>query len=390
MKQILAAMMIVALMIAPISAEKTAQEVEIRGEIQNFTTQTDIIEWNAYNFAAFFYDIDENIGPEKLTILNCSLSDTQRTIPEGSLIYETAPVYQDYELYENRGLTVESNDPAGDSGYYVEGWMAEKYITVDGNADQLVKLLVEFEDDDKKTMRMGEPWQLGGGFTLTAMQIDLEGSKVLFQLTKDGEVLDDEVVSTDSTKQDCVYTYTADIGNEDDVPVFSCYVDAVFRGTDSNIVQIMYVFLTDNNVLEIDSGDSYGIMEVQTASHSAIVLENEDDTVDLDTDSRERIMGNMYFIVADNDDPVLRFYPMVEITTSILECPPCPELNQTPCPEPTPCEPCPTPETIILINETIKYIEVPTEPVNESPGFGAILPLIGLLIVAYFIARQKD
>lgn len=364
-------------------------EIEIRGEIQNFTAQTGNITWNAYNFAAFFYDIDENIGPEQLTILDCGLSDTQRTIGEYKLVYSTAPVYQDYELYENEGLTVESDNTGGDSGYYVEGWMAEKYIAVDGCADQLVKLLVEFEDDDKKTLQMSEAWNLGGGFALKAQQIDLEGSKVWFQLAKDGTVLDDEIVSTSGgTRQDRVYTYTADIGNEDGVPVFSCYVDAVFRGTDTNIVQVMYVFLMDNDVLEIDSGDSYGVMEVQTASKSKIVLKNEDDTIDLDTDSRERIMGNMYFVTADNNDPVLRFYPMVEISVGDLDCPECPsclELNQTPCPEPEIVE-------VEVINETVRYVNVtvPADPVQEAPGFEAVFAIAGLLVIVSLIVRQKE
>lgn len=386
-KNILIAILI-AVLIIPFVGATEVNEIEIRGEIQNFTAQTGNITWNAYNFAAFFYDIDENIGPEQLTILDCGLSDTQRTIGEYKLIYTTCPVYQNYELYENEGLTVESDNTGGDSGYYVEGFMAEKYIAVDGRADQLVKLLVEFEDDDKKTLQMDEAWNLGGGFALEARQIDLEGSKVLFQLTKDGTVLDDEIVSTSGgTPQDRVYTYTADIGNEDDVPVFSCYVDAVFRGTDTNIVQVMYVFLMDNDVLEIDSGDSYGVMEVQTASRSKIVLKNEDDTIDLDTDSRERIMGNMYFVTADNNDLVLRFYPMVEISIGDLdcpECPLCPELNQTPC-EPEIIE-------VEVINETVRYVNVtvPVDPVQEAPGFEAIFAISGLLVIVYLIVRQKE
>jgi S-layer protein (TIGR01567 family) len=175
-------------------------------------------------------------------------------------------------LEQHIGLLVESSNPRGDCGYYIEGWMAEEYVAIDGNADELCKLMVEFEDDDKKTLVVGEEWDLGGGFALVANQIDLEGDKVWFSLKKDGRELDNEVASTGSTdKQDRVYTYTADIGNEEDIPVFSCYVDAVFRGTDSNIVQVMYVFLIDDDVLEIDTSDTYGSMEVMTASSDRIV-----------------------------------------------------------------------------------------------------------------------
>jgi len=57
-------------------------------------------------------------------------------------------------------------------------------------------------------------------------------------------------------------------------------------------------------------------MEVLTASQSKVSMRNEDDTIDLDTDTTETIMGNMYFKTADNapGDDQIRFYPMVEYT----------------------------------------------------------------------------
>ncbi|MEA1865631.1 MAG: S-layer protein domain-containing protein, partial [Euryarchaeota archaeon] len=93
-----------------------------------------------------------------------------RTIDEDCLIYQTFPVYQQYEICANEGLTVDGN-----TGYYLEGWIGEEYVAIGNNADKLVKLLVEFEDDDRKTLSTGESWDLGGGFTLTAKEIDLEG-----------------------------------------------------------------------------------------------------------------------------------------------------------------------------------------------------------------------
>ncbi|MEA1865383.1 MAG: S-layer protein domain-containing protein, partial [Euryarchaeota archaeon] len=193
-------------------------------------------------------------------------------------------------------------------------------------ADKLVKLLVEFEDDDRKTLSTGESWDLGGGFTLTAKEIDLEGAMVWLSLAKDDTELDNEVISASegTSRHDRVYTYTADIAGEEDVTVFSCYVDAVFRGTDSNIVQLMYVFLADDDVLEIDTSDTYGIMEVMTASSTEIVLRNNGDTLDLDTETIEHIMGDMYFKTAD-DDAAIRFYPFVEYTIGGEEPTPPPE-----------------------------------------------------------------
>jgi S-layer protein (TIGR01567 family) len=320
---------------------------EIRGTIEELDainpTPTYDRVWDYSNFTGFWYELDDNLCSEDLTILannwtgqpTLDFSTGDRALDENTVIYRTHPVFQEYELHECEmdpdrtnpttmemeylngkiGLCVESDKPGGDCGYFIEGWMAEKYVAIDNNADKLTKLMVEFEDDDKKTLATGEEWDLGGGFSLTANQINLESDKVWFSLKKDGREIDNEVVSTGtgSLLQDRVYTYTTDIGGEDDIPVFSCYVDAIFRGTDSNIVQVMYVFLIDDEVLEIDTSDTYGAMEVMTASASKVVLENDESTIDLDLDTTEHIMGNLYFKIAD-DDTAIRFYPFVEYT----------------------------------------------------------------------------
>jgi len=423
----LVALMVLAMVGAASAADTVIDKVEIRGNVVNLsTTQAADIEWNCTTFAAFWYDIDDNLMTENLTILenigNPTLSGAagsqDREIDENALVYMTHPEYQEYELYENEGLVVEGDSALLSSGYYLEGWLSEKYVAVNNNADKLAKLLVEFEDDDKKTLATGEAWDLGGGFTLTAQQIDLEGEKCWLTLEKDGKELDSEVVSTGAAapdKNDSVYTYTADIANEDDIPVFSCYVDAVFRGTDTNIVQVMYVFLMDTDVLEIETSETYGAMEVMTASKTQIVLRNDETTLDLDEDTIEHIMGNMYFRTADNipGDGALRFYPYVEYTIGEIG-----EVTEdegaataTATVTETVGENVTGPgeegegvgegegegEVVATATATTEAEAEPTETEAEPtatkkkvPGFEALFAISGLLAVAYLVLRQRD
>ena len=295
-KQMIVMIALVACMFAmPASAET----VEVRGEVVNLAgAQAADLVWNAYNFGAFWYDLDDDLMTETLTIAANTLSPMDRTIDANCLIYQTTPVYQEYEVHGCEGLTIE-----GDAGYYVEGWIGELYVAINGRADKLCEPLVEFGGDDMKTLAAGEDWELGGGFTLTAKQI-IDGDTAELSLSKDGSELDSKTVSSGE-----VYTYTADMAGESDVPVFSCYVDAVFKGFYRNIVQIKYAFLIDDDVLDIDIGNQYGVMEVTTASSSQVTLGNYN-PVDLDLDSTKEIMENMYFEVADDD--CIRFYPFVE------------------------------------------------------------------------------
>jgi len=366
---------LIALVVAVSALPASAETLEVRGVITElgpsnptiavstctplYVTDVDPIaagfqpglQWDYISFPGFWYDLDNDLQTETLAIIATERDDpTQNTlrypydreIGDGSLVYRTHPVFQEYELHENEadpdrttqtqmeedydgdgisdavsqdsldrdiGLCVESDNAGGDCGYFIEGWMGEKYVAIDNNADKLCKLLVEFEDDDKKTLSTGEEWALGEGFALTANQIIGEDTAE-FTLSKNGMELDNKNVSVGE-----VYTYTTDLAGEYDVPVFSCYVDAVFRGDDCDVVQLQYVFLIDDNVLEIETSQTYGAMEVMTASSSAVVLKNDATTIDLDIDNTEHIMGDMYFKTADDDvNDHIRFYPMVEYT----------------------------------------------------------------------------
>ena len=286
---------------------------EVRGEVWDVAGANPELVWGACNFGGFCYDPDENVSTETLCVaanaIDCGSGD--RTINEGLLTYRTFPVAKQYELSENEGCTVESNNPGGDGNYWLEGWMGEPYVAINNMPDKLCRLLVEFEDTDAKTLIIGEAWDLGGGFVLTAKQIDRDGNSTWLSLGKNGRELDSQIINTDTgNKQDRVYTYTADIGGEKDIPVFSCYVDNVFRGTDTDIIQVMYVFLIDDHLLEIDTGDAYGCLKVMDVSSSAVLLGN-DDIIDLCTGATVPIMDHIFFRVAD-DDSVNRFYLFVE------------------------------------------------------------------------------
>ena len=76
-----------------------ASTVEIRGPVYNGSSLTDILANNAYGngtaitmdankFAAFYYDIDNNVTTESLTIKNVS-GTSGRTIGDNGLVYKT-------------------------------------------------------------------------------------------------------------------------------------------------------------------------------------------------------------------------------------------------------------------------------------------------------------
>ncbi len=283
------------------------------GEAVQLTgNQTEDIVWNESNFGGFCYNLSDDActGTEALAIETGALGgpDIDRVIDVSNLTYTTAPIWQEYELHKNLGLTVESDNYDGDSGYWAEFWMGERYVAINGGANKLAEPLVEFNSADTKTLATGEEWDLGGGFALEAKQINLEGEKVWFCLCKNGKEIDSEVINVgDPGSRDRVYTHTEDVAGEEDVPIFSCYVSAAFRGIYSDLVQIEYVFLIDNDVTRFRTGDEYGSMKVATASSYGIILKNNA-TIDLTPNTSAPIMGKLSFKTTDNTSAI-EFYP---------------------------------------------------------------------------------
>lgn len=159
---------------------------KVRGNVADATDAVAGITWDARNFAAFWYDLDDDLSTECLVLAAGAISDSDRTIDENYLIYTTMPVYQCYELWNCEMLTVEGDNTNLSTGYYIEGWLAEEYIAVNGNADKLAKPLVEFEGNEMYVLYSDAAWDIGGGFAFELIGIDDTGNKATLQLSKDG------------------------------------------------------------------------------------------------------------------------------------------------------------------------------------------------------------
>ncbi|HET8687817.1 MAG TPA: S-layer protein domain-containing protein, partial [Methanosarcina sp.] len=232
----LAALMLLTVFASAASAAAANETLEVRGPVYNGSDITDILNKNggtvtmdAGKFAAFFYDLNNNVTTETLSIK--SAQDTKgRVIGKNSLVYTTTIGQTDYK-YEKWG------------NYSVLGFFADKYIPLKSNdASKLAKLVID--SDDKYTLKTGEKVDLGQGYALEAKQVDVDGKKVWLEFTKDGEFVDDQIVSTDSG--DGTWTCEVDkIQGEDNVPVLRVHVNQVFQGAVDSIVQIDGLWLID-------------------------------------------------------------------------------------------------------------------------------------------------
>lgn len=351
-------MAIVALFMPVASGTVVTQDVEIRGQVA-----TTDITYDYANFGAFWFDLKKNHSSEVMTV-----NVTGRDIAEEDLVYTCTPrmiKYKNPDLNTTYGK------------YKIMGFMAEKYICYDNKTDQLVKLLINQKSSVKKMLTTGDSMEFAEGYMLDAQEIDLEGDKVFLRLYKDGKEIDASVVLGGDT-----YTYE----DEDDVLLFSCLIDSVFRGTESNMVVVKYVFLRSADIIDVKTGDTFGVMKVKSTSGS-IVLKS-DETLTLDKDDEVEIMDGLYFKVADASS--LRYYLAKRVSLvcpESPECPECPELGEyPPCPDCPDCPECPEPKTVI----EYRNVTMPAnKPVSDSPGFPAAIAIAGVLGIVYLGVRKR-
>ena len=80
----------------------------------------------------------------------------------------------------------------------------------------------------------GEMWGLCEGYSLNAKDIDLDGDKVWLSLSKNDVVVEAAIVDNDEDRWFKYY-------NAGGLLIFSASVDAIYRGTESNLIQLKYV-----------------------------------------------------------------------------------------------------------------------------------------------------
>ena len=356
---------------------------EVRGSVASGEAS-----WDASNFAGFYYDLNDNVETESL-----SVSDLDgNVIGDGGLVYQTSIKEVAYE-YEDEDL--------GWDQYPVIGFFAEEYIPLkSSSADKLAKLVLD--SDDKYTVRTGETLDLGEGYSLQAKQVDVDGEKVWLEFDKDGEYVDDEIIDV-GTGDSTWDVELDDIQDEDDVVVLKVHVNQVFQGAVDSIAQIEGIWLIDYaNAIKIESDDEFGELDDVSIQGDTLKISNSD-TFTLTRDSDQEIAEGMSFKIADTATSDLRYYPFVERTagnetTNVTG----PSVggnvtvgeNVT-----TPTDNVTTPETPEDLNATTPEATTPEEPTEatnatgeekeDSPGFGVVLGLVGLLGVVYLVRRNN-
>jgi S-layer protein (TIGR01567 family) len=163
----------------------------------------------------------------------------------------------------------------------------EYYVIADG---KLSKILID--SDSRYTLRIGQTLQLADNYTIAPKQIDVDEGKVLVEIIKDGQFLEDVVIDV-SPNNNTVYVYGQDIMGEEDVVTLMVNVDQVFQGQVDNLCIIEGIFQLSETGIEIQNDDRFGKLIVNEVTSDYITMENEN-SFSLPIDNTIHIAEDLY------------------------------------------------------------------------------------------------
>ncbi|MCQ1536280.1 hypothetical protein FTO70_11440 [Methanosarcina sp. KYL-1] len=382
------------------------------------TASTSTFEWNPATFRGFYYSVNKNVNylndgwGERLYFqedegssngpLGSTDSPDNNIIDDGELIYTTTPYPCSYKLVSELGLTADTvPSDVGGTSYYELCWFGAPYVAIEGDATQLSKLVYKQDAGYQKTLKAGESWDLGSGYSLTVNQVDVEGDKVWFSLYKDGEKLEDGILNTNGDVSDCTFAARADFGDSDDQLYFMTYAESVFQGAVDSLAVFRYTWLIDkDNALLIKADDTYQGFNVDTAAEDGLALSNDNSiTLNVDDGKRTYFTESWYFQTSDENKGTggngYIIYPSQAVTVeSEDEASENEGVPESEVLEPAEEEPSVQPETreeqVISESEDAEEGSEASEPAGEekSPGFGLSTAIFGVFAVC-FLMRKK-
>ncbi|KUK94946.1 MAG: S-layer-related duplication domain protein [Methanothrix harundinacea] len=285
---------------------------EIRGSV-NCVIDGYMMEWNPSNFAGLYYDIDNNLGTEKITI---SLWGDTLEEPNG-VVYTTDAQIDNFE-FQDWG------------SFYAMAFMGQLYfagyiddMTSDPILDEattsnllgsgcLSKILVD--NSTSMVIGSGETVELAEGYELRP-QIGIDDKAILVELLHDGFVIDQMAVLPPVT-----YVYSTDLGDALGVPIIAAHFLEPVSLDDRSYCKIDGLWQISDSPISIEEDAIYDKMTVQSIDPSSmnIMMNNEDNKITLNKNMGTTLMGDIRIKTADQDwlsaENPLRFYIYKKVT----------------------------------------------------------------------------
>jgi S-layer protein (TIGR01567 family) len=266
------------------------------GEVVDGSTWT----WNSTSFGGFYYDLDEGLGDESVTL----------KIVEGGLEEDTGAVYVargERKEMEFVGWgdfwTIAFLGEARFAGY-ADGLLKDESESPNMLAEEeLVRILID--DDRRETFDTDSPLGLADGYKLSLESVDDRGEKVSLALFKEGVLVDSQVIEPSrpgADLRDQTYIYSRRVGGADDLAVIAVHFRSAFATGDDGFAEVDGIWQISDEAVSVEVGDEYGDMTVLEVDPGdmTITMTNEKE-IFLRPDDDLPLLGDIRIRTADQE-----------------------------------------------------------------------------------------
>jgi S-layer protein (TIGR01567 family) len=321
-----------------------AESLEIRGPVKEL--RDDTIEFSPVSpgigssvnlptgFHGFFFDIDDNIGTEQLTMNIISKKMNGSDHPPG-LIYSTNILnynatykrfkFREWGRYIILGFMGESYF-TGYDGVPVKGSSPYLYLSSDHKStlENQVLMKVLMDSDQMYLMSKNNSLRLKGGYELVLESVDLHSQKALVRLMKDGTLVNESVVVCEPNASIAAKTFIfrQNIRNIKDLTLLAVHFDRLFSGNVSGnmleIAQVDGIFQLSPEPTVVDYGSKYGLLTVTDVNAEGIKMTNREGTVNLNEGRDIQLIGGIRLRVSEkkkyeNKTPKFYVYSIINV-----------------------------------------------------------------------------
>lgn len=274
---------------------------EVRGQVANSD-----FEWNAQNFAGFYYDIDKDLGTERIAT---TIYETNKLEEPNGVVYTTSAQANDFGFE--------------DWGYYnVIGFLGKKYFAgyvESGNADYSSEILFRestdensLSDEQLQTILMDSdtetivtadaPLKLAEDYVLAIKYIDNNG--MLLELTKNGAAVDSKVMmpSKDgATMADKTYLYKKDAGEQRGLVIIAVHFKNAVIIENRTVATVDGLWQISEAATQVKVDTEYGKMRIASVSADTITMDNKDNSITLSKNKDTQLVGDIRIKTANQD-----------------------------------------------------------------------------------------
>lgn len=295
---------------------------EIRGTVVD-PRKFSQFSWNPYRFEGFYYDLDDDVGSECLSLRLTEAQDSKMRVAKNDAEYFTKPGEKKF-AYRNWG------------NYSVIGYLGEPYFA--GYCrDKLTESSIIYKKSDIKSLlsdgklsrvlidqrgqinvSKGESIHLEEGYELKIENVDIPaGNKVNAMLYKDGEailqsyrVMSPSVDNAEPVKG--TFTYEREMPGYDDekkrlVTIAISFLNAFRDENGTECATVDGIWQISDELIQIAENEKKGKMKVDSVNEEGIYLKNFESIL-LDDDRQISLLGPFFLKVSCKDTYKLYVY----------------------------------------------------------------------------------